>query len=84
MPAEVGLPCVTFLATLILSREHSGLHVWLLSGASRVMIQRGDRVVQSASACFEVIGRRTVVLHSKCNMGQCVAFNSKNTFKTLT
>ncbi len=45
MPAEVGSPCVTFLATLILSPERDGLHVWPLSRASEVMTQRGDRLV---------------------------------------
>lgn len=49
MPAEVGLHCVTFPATLILSPEHCGLHVWPQSGASGVTTQRGDR--QSRSVC---------------------------------
>lgn len=67
MLAEVGLPCVTFLTTLILSPGHSGLHVWPLSGASRVMAQRGVR--PSRSVCFSsLFSGNWWMLYSKCNM----------------
>jgi len=77
MPAEVGLPCVTFPATLLLSPEHCGLHVWPLSGALRVMTQRGDR--QSLSVCFSSLFSGNWVLDisdvQEMQKRQCAVFN---------
>lgn len=66
MPAEVGSHCDTFPATLILSPEHCGLHVWPLSGASRVTSQRGDR--PSRSVCFSsLVSGNWVLDFGVCN-----------------